>query len=271
MKKPLYIALIVVLMIVFAVSAFQVGSYIVESKQQQAKFDELAAAMEAAQAAAATETTEATEPAETTESTEPEVETTQGEPVMRPGFAELYEQNPEIVGWIKIEGTKLDYPVMQSPERKDFYLDHDFDGKKSDRGCIYAREECDVFTPSDNVTLYGHNMKDGSMFASLNAYVNKETWDYNSTIFFHNLYEEHVYQIFSVFTTTAALGKGFSYHRMENAESEEAFNEFVATCKRLALYDTGLTPVYGDKIICLSTCEYSQEHGRLVVAAFRIS
>ena len=58
---------------------------------------------------------------------------------------------------------------------------------------------------------------------------------------------------------------------MEDAESEEEFNEFIATIKRLSFYDTGITPVYGDKIICLSTCEYTLENGRLVVAAYRIS
>lgn len=268
MKKSLYIIAIVVLLIVFGISAFQVGSYILESKQQADKFEDLAASVQAAKEAAATETTK---PTETTSETDPTVETTEGEPVMLPGYAELYEQNPDLVGWIRIEGTKMDYPVMQTPSKKDFYLNHDFDGNSSARGCIYAREECDVFQPTDNVTLYGHNMKDGSMFATLNDYVFKETWEYNSFIFFDTLYEYHVYQIFAVFTTTATLGEGFSYHQMEQAADEEEFNEFIKTCKKLQMYETGITPIYGDKIICLSTCEYSQENGRLVVAAVRIS
>jgi len=265
MKKTLYIAAIVVLLLVFGISAFQVGSYILESKQQEAQFEDLAASVQAAQEAA-----KATSPKETTDTTEP-VETTEGEPVMLPGYAELYEENPDVVGWLKIEGTELNYPVMQTPHSVDYYLKRDFYGNHSEHGCIYAREECDVFRPSDNVTLYGHNMKDGSMFAPLNAYVDKETWEYNSIIFFDTLYENHVYQIFSVFTTTASLGEGFSYHQMEDAADEEEFDEFIRTCKELQLYETGIVPEYGDKIICLSTCEYSQENGRLVVAAMRIS
>lgn len=268
MKKSLYIVAVVVLLIVFGVSAFQVGSYFVEGKQQEEKFEDLAAQVQAAQEAAR-ETTEATEAAEPTEGET--VPTTEGEPVMQPGYAELHEQNPDMVGWIKIEGTKLDYPVMHTPDRRDFYLEHDFEGNKSARGCIYMREECDIFRPTDNITLYGHNMKDGSMFAPLNAYVNKETWDNNSLIFFDNLYEAHVYQIFSVFTTTASVGEGFPYHQMEDAADETEFTNFIRNCKNLQLYETGITPVYGDKIICLSTCEYSQENGRLVVAAVRIS
>lgn len=266
MKKSVYIIAVVVLLIIFGVSAFQVGSYFIESKKQESKFDDLAASVQAAEEAAKA-TTEATEPEETQETTSP----TEGEPQILPGYAELYEQNPDLVGWIEIEGTKLNYPVMQTPDRVDFYLDHDFDGNPSARGCIYAREECDILRPSDNVTLYGHNMKDGSMFATLNSYVNKETWDYNSIIFFDTLYERHVYQIFAVFTTTASIGEGFSYHQMEDAADEKEFTDFIATCKELQLYETGITPVYGDKIICLSTCEYSQDNGRLVVAAMRIS
>lgn len=269
MKKSLYIAAIVVLLLVFGFSAFKVGSYILESKQQEEQFDDLASAVEQAQAAAATETTEATEAAQTDE-TEPE-ETTEGEPQMLPGYAELYEENPDMVGWLKIEGTKLNYPVMQTPDNKDYYLKKDFHGNYSDHGCIYAREECDVFLPSDNITLYGHNMRDGSMFAPLNAYADKKTWEFNPTIFFDTLYESHVYQIFAVFRTTTTVGEGFAYHQMEDAADEEEFEDFIATCKKLQIYETGITPVYGDKIICLSTCEYSQENGRLVVAAVRIS
>ena len=267
MKKSLYIVAVVVLLIIFGVSAFKVGSYLLEGKQQEEKFDEMAAQVQAAQQAAK-ETTEATEE---TQEEEESVPTTVGEPVMMPGYAELHEQNPHMVGWIKIEGTKLDYPVMHSPDKPNFYLEHDFDGNKSARGCIYAREECDLFEPTDNITLYGHNMRDGSMFAPLNAYVNKETWKNNSLIFFDNLYEAHVYQIFAVFTTTASVGEGFPYHQMDNAASAQEFEQFIQNCKNLQLYETGITPIYGDKIICLSTCEYSQENGRLVVAAVRIS
>jgi sortase B len=122
-----------------------------------------------------------------------------------------------------------------------------------------------------NTIIYGHNMRDGSMFAALHDYLDKETWEYNPLIFFDNLYEYHCYKIFAVFTTTASIGEGFTYHQMVDAESEEDFNEFIATCKDLAVYETGETPVYGDKVICLSTCEYTQENGRLVVAAYRIS
>ena len=276
MKKALLIVLTIVLLIVFGVSAYQVGKYFMESREQAGKVSGLSDIVNAAKDNAA-ETTQGTDPAETTDATEATGETEatepteETEPVMLPGYAEVYALNSDLVGWIKIEGTKIDYPVMQTPGSTDFYLKRDFDKMSSDWGCIYVREECDVFAPSDNVTIYGHNMRDGSMFAALHSYKDKKAWDDNPLIFFDTLYEYHVYQIFAVFNTTATIGEGFTYHQMEWAEDEAEFNEFVKTCKDLAMYDTGITPEYGDKLICLSTCDRSLENGRLVVAAVRIS
>lgn len=189
-----------------------------------------------------------------------------------PWYTELHEQNSDMVGWVQIEGTKINYPVMQTEfENSNYYLYRDFDKKDSVRGSIYARETCDVFKPSDNITLYGHNMKDGSMFAYLGQYFNKETWEKNPLIFFDTLTESHVYKIFAVFKTSANKDVGFSYHTMEDAANEADFNAFIASCKELSFYDTGITPVYGDKLICLSTCEYTLDNGRFVVAAVRIT
>lgn len=167
--------------------------------------------------------------------------------------------------------------MQSSVDNANYYLYRDYYGNNSTRGSIYAREECDVFTPGDNVTMYGHHMKDGSMFAALSAYTDKSAWDNNSLIFFDTFNHEtgevqyHTYKIFAVFKTTANLGEGFTYQRFENAANKEEFDKFVSTCKQLSFYDTGLTPQYGDKMICLSTCEYTLDNGRLVVAAVRIS
>ena len=135
---------------------------------------------------------------------------------------------------------------------------------------IYAWEAADINKPSDNITLFGHCMKDGSMFAALSAYTNKSAWENNSLITFNTLYEYHTYKIFAVFKVSANVGN-FAYHQFVDAANEEEFNDFVATCKDLAFYDTGITPKYGDKLITLSTCEYTLDNGRLVVCAVRIS
>jgi len=262
MKKVLFTVIVLVLLAAFGVSAFMVVNYLVEGKQQENRYDELSNIANGQETTNAPETTTGEEPTETTEATEPG---------MLAGYKEIYEMNNHTVGWIKMEGTQIDYPVMQTPDEPNFYLYRNFDKADSVRGSIYAREVCNIDEPSDNITIYGHNMADGSMFAALNAYVNKSAWENNSLIFFDTLNEYHTYKIFAVFKTSANVGQGFSYHQFVDAETEAEFDEFVSTCKELAFYDTGITPVYGDKLICLSTCEYTLDNGRLVVAAVRIT
>ena len=268
MKKPLFFAIIAVLVIAIAVSGFFVVRYVVEGKQQEDRFNQLASIVAEGNTTASTQ---ATTQATTAETTAPTEETEPTEPVMLTGYQEIYNQNPDTVGWIQISGTKINYPVMQTPDDPNFYLYKDFDKNSSTRGSIYAWEAADVNEPSDNITLFGHCMADGSMFAALSAYTSKTAWENNSLIYFNTLYEYHTYKIFAVFKTSANIGEGFSYHQFVDAANEEEFNDFVATCKDLAFYDTGITPKYGDKLIALSTCEYTLDNGRLVVCAVRIS
>lgn len=252
MKKWMFYSLIGIFGAVFLVCAFLLIDYFTESKKQEKVYNELSQIYRE----------DATAPIPQDE-----------EPVkggMLPEFDRLYEMNDEIVGWIRIDGTEVDYPVMQTPAIPDYYLNKNFHKEKSSHGCIYAYNRCDIFAPSDNITIYGHNMKDGSMFADLKHYQKKSYWEKHATVQFNTLYEKHEYEIFAVFTTTASKGKGFRYHTFIDAYDQSEFNSFVATCKELSLYDTGITPQYGDKLITLSTCEYSQTNGRLVVMARRI-
>ena len=107
------------------------------------------------------------------------------------------------------------------------------------------------------------------MFTGLDKFRKQSFWENHHTINFDTIYERHTYTVFAVFVTTATAEEGFSYHLFEDAADEAEFDHFVSACKALADYDTGITPQYGDKLICLSTCEYSQFNGRLVVAAVR--
>ena len=268
MKKILSIVIVIALVAVFAVSAFMVGKYFMDSKKSGDKYDELAEMVTKASEAPA-ETTVAAADTEPTETESSSIQLPHHD--ILPDYEEVYSRNGDMVGWIKIDGTKVNYPVMQTVEHPNYYLKRDFDGNASDWGSIYIREECDINKPSDNVTIYGHNMIDGSMFGELGKYGDQKFWEEHKLIYFDTLREYHVYEIFSVFKTSANEGKGFAYHQMEDAESEQEFNDFVATAKKLSFYDTGITPQYGDKLICLSTCEYTLDNGRFVVAARRIS
>lgn len=258
-----YNALIVILSAVFIISGIQVASYLIDSMQQKDTYNELAAIVEQSRG-------EITPPAPV----EPEADTTipadnPTEPVILPEYVPLYEKNADTVGWMEIEGTRINYPVMQTPDRPDYYLKRNFNHERSAHGCLYVRESCDVFAPSDNVTIYGHHMKDGSMFADLESFLYQDFWENHPTIRFDTLYEHHTYTIFAVFRTTASLDEGFAYHHFEDAQDEADFDDFISSCKELSLYDTGITPQYGDKLICLSTCEYTRANGRLVVVAVR--
>lgn len=283
--KIIYYGLIVVFALVFLGSAVYIGDYLINSKQEGDLYDDLAnkVPIVSRPIPGISQTQPSVGEDDPTQGSVPEEEqptagTTQPEEVTSPTveggmlreYAEIYAMNNHTVGWIYIEGTKVNYPVVQSPERPDYYLNHNFEKKWSPWGAIYVRESCDVNLPSDNVTIYGHHMKDSSMFASLDRYKYRENWEAQPYVYFDTLYEHHVYQIFAAFKTSANVGEGFAYHQFEDAANAEEFNEFIQVIKDLSFYDTGITPEYGDKIICLSTCEYTLNNGRFVVVAVRL-
>lgn len=270
----LYSILLFLLLAVFCVSLFFVARYALDSLRQESRYDELAAIVDAAKTAPPPESPSGpvqTEDAVIPPVTDvPEAETAPPtQPPILPEYAPVYELNPDMAGWISIENSRINYPVMQTPNDPDYYLHRNFDRKDSSRGCIYADEKCDLTTPSDNVTLYGHNMMDGSMFAALLNYTHSSYWESHRYIRFDTLTEYHTYEIFAVFATSASVGKGFRYHTFVDAENQQDFDDFVSQCISLSLYDTGIVPEYGDKLLCLSTCEYSHDNGRLVVVAVR--
>lgn len=255
----LYWGALAVLVLVFLFSAGSLIKYFTESAQSKRTYDALQALRE-----------DFTRPAPTAlEATEPPLVTVDGVQVL-PELAELYQLNHDLVGWLTVPGTNVDYPVVQRKESVDYYLHRDFYGNKDSHGCLYIREQCDVDKPSDNVTLYGHRMKDQTMLAQLARYESKAHWQDNQYLYFDTLTERHTYQIIYVFTTTASAGEGFAYHLLVDAADPEEFNSFLVNCAQNSLYDTGLSATYGDKLLTLSTCEYSQENGRLVVVAKRI-
>ena len=181
-------------------------------------------------------------------------------------YAPVYERNSGFVGWITIDGTSINYPVMQTKDAPDFYLKHGFDKSYSDYGVPYVQEDCDVLT-SDNLVIYGHNMKNGTMFSDLEKYADESFLSEHRYIHFDTLRDYGTYEIFAVFRTTVYSDNGFKYYNFVDAEDTEDFNGYVEKCKELSLYDTGVSAVYGDKLLTLSTCEYTRTNGRFVIVA----
>ena len=191
---------------------------------------------------------------------------TQAGEVTPPDEYRALSEDPDMVGWIRIDGTDIDYPVVQRVDEPNYYLKHDFAGRYTDFGCPFAQENCDVQAPSDNVILYGHNMKDGSMFSDLVRYQSRSFWETHRTIHFDTLTRRDEYEVLAVCRIAA---DAFAFHRFVDAADAMDFADYVAACKERALYDTGVNAQYGDKLLTLSTCEYSQENGRLLVVAKR--
>lgn len=181
-------------------------------------------------------------------------------------YLPIYEQNDDFIAWVKIGGTKIDYPVMQTVDDPNFYLKHAFDKSYSDYGVPYIQENC-LIDKCDNIVVYGHNMNNGSMFADLCKYENEEFYKEHKYIQFDTLLDYGRYEVVAVFKTVAYSDDGFKFFRFVNAEDEADFNEYIETCKSLHLYETGVDAEYGDRLLTLSTCEYSQTDGRIVVVA----
>ena len=133
----------------------------------------------------------------------------------------------------------------------------------------YVQENCDI-AESDNLVIYGHHIKGGKMFGALEDYKSKSFYEEHKNIQFDTLTEQAEYEIVAVFKTVAYSSEGFRYYDFVDAENEEDFNSYIGKCKELALYDTGVTAGYGDRLITLSTCEYSAQNGRLVVVAKKV-
>lgn len=279
MPKLLRSILFVIFAAVFLVSGYLLVDYYLESRQQAQSYDQLAQMVGTAPQRPA--------PTRPLDESLPEEETTAlpQQPVLtdvlnkKTGqtvsvlsqYASLFELNPDMVGWLQIPGTQANYPVMQTPEDPEYYLHRDFYEENSKHGCLFTAPEPDVQAPSDNVTIYGHHMRDGSMFADLMKYKDQSFWQTHKYIYFDSLSQMHTYEILAVFLTTASSGKGFAFHRFVDAQDSAAFDSYISSCKALSLYDTGVDAVYGDKLITLSTCEYTQTNGRLVVVAKQVS
>ena len=194
------------------------------------------------------------------------------EPQIIAHMAEKQAQNSDFAAWIKIDGTVLDYPVMYTPEDREKYLHRDFEERYSFSGLPFFDSNCSLEPESDNLIIYGHNMGNGTMFRTLMSYTDQEFWKDHSQIQLTTLYEERTYDIVAVFYDRVyyKYEDVFKFYQFIDAENEEDFNEAIAYYKEHALYDTGVTPEYGDRLLTLSTCDSSEPDGRFVVVAKKV-
>lgn len=180
-------------------------------------------------------------------------------------LSELQQENKDLVGWINIPGTEIDYPVMHTPKDGDYYLRRNFSGKNSLSGVPFIDETCSIDPRSDNIIIYGHNMKNGSMFSDLLSYEDKKFWEEHKEIFFHTFEGMQEYEILAAFPINALAGSKPEQYYSVSFLNEEEFGNYINKIQKESLYSTGIGADYGDELLTLSTCSYHVEDGRFLV------
>lgn len=256
MKKPLRISmglLSLLLSTVLAASLWMICAELWGHQQEQNTFDQLTLLVmpsEPEESVACVPTGLPTAAIET-DSTEPE-------PAER-NLAPLFEQNRDCIGWLSIPGTTLDYPVMHTPEVPLKYLRRDFFGNRNQSGVPFLDWRCNL--TDDNLIIYGHNMKAGTMFAGITAYTDAAYRETHPVIEFETEQGCVSYTVFAV----ARLRKTDRWYSFLRTEAEDSFCRAVTDIQCRSLYDTGITPSPGQQMLTLSTCYGSHDDDRLVV------
>ncbi len=187
-------------------------------------------------------------------------------------YKNLLNKNKKLIGWIKIDDTNIDYPVMQTSDNE-YYLDHNLNQEYDKNGSIFMDKDCDVLKPSTNLIIYGHHMKNGQMFGDLDLYSSEEYFKEHRYIQFDTIYEKGIWEVMYVFRSRVYSEEEivFKYYQFIDALSEQEFNSNMQEMAAMSLYDTGVTAQYGDRLLTLSTCDYQETDGRFVVVAKKVS
>lgn len=182
---------------------------------------------------------------------------------------ELQKENSDIVAWIEIEGTNINYPVLHTTNN-DFYLNYNYKKEETLAGSLFLDKDFDIKNGSSNYLIYGHRNKQGLMFEDLLKYAKEDFYKEHKKIRFTTDKEDRDYEIMAVFYSRVYYKDEqnvFRYYYFVNAKDENEYNNYVKQSKDASIYDTGVTAKYGEQLLTLSTCEYSQEDGRFVIVA----
>lgn len=185
-------------------------------------------------------------------------------------YKDIYELNNDMVGWVRIRDTAIDYPVMHNRQSNAYYLHRNIQREYSSSGTPFLDYQCKGDATSDNTIIYAHNMRNGTMFHDLLKYSEKEFYDSHKTVEFDTMENFGMYEVFAVIRTKVGSKNEFKYYDFINAKTPADFDKFISTCISLSLYKTNLIPKYGEKILTLSTCSYNTDNERFVVFAKKL-
>lgn len=273
-RRLLPIALIPIFLVLMVISAIE----LLRPQMEKSDFEALAAIVRSAEivndaSTASTETMKDVFPRGTVNEIDAETNSLPLEtgPIMLAKYESIFEQNNDFFGWLQIEGTAVDYPVMHTPDDPEFYLRNNFAGDYSVSGVPFMASEC--YEGCGNYIIYGHNMKNGSMFNSILSYRDEKYWKEHPTICFDTLYQSGEYEIYAAFYSKVYNideADVFRVYDYVDLSKEQIFNDFTQQAKAAAIYETNATASFGDEFITLITCSYHENNGRFVVIAKRI-
>lgn len=254
-KQQIATGMAVVFLAVFLTAVIVMIAYLGESQKQETAFHELEHIAEqvAESVSSGTDSSRATDDEDGRFASE---------------YEALAEKNPDFWGWIKIEGTQLSYPVMYTPDDPEHYLRRDFDGNYSTHGVPFLDGAC--LDDCGNYIIYGHHMKDGTMFGTLISYAKKDYWEAHPIIQLNTSEGQSTYTILAAFYAKVYNKDDsavFRYYQYADLTDPDLFNEYVEQIKLASLYDTDVDTQPGDQLLTLSTCSYHTEDGRFVVVA----
>ncbi len=188
-----------------------------------------------------------------------------------PEYQELANYYKRLIGWIKIDDTNIDYPVMQTVDNE-YYLTHNISQEEDKNGAIFMDKDCDPVNGNTNWIIYGHHMHSGRMFGTLDKYAAEDFYQAHPTFQFDTIYEKGTWQVLYVFRSRVYTQTEitFKYYQFIDAASEEEFDSAMYEMSQMSLYDTGVMAAYGDRLLTLSTCDSYEKYGRFVVVAKKI-
>ncbi len=193
-----------------------------------------------------------------------------GEDTVLKRYEELYEMNPDFIGWITIEGTSVDHPVMFTPDNEQKYLRKNFEGSYALAGTMFLGAKSDPKKPSLNLIIYGHNMQDGTMFSDILKYKDQEFYEAHPLIHFDTIYKRNTYEIIAAFHTQLLYSDdSFHYEDFYDTEVPAIYDYYIQESLKRSQISTGKTAAFGDHLLTLSTCENygAREGNRFVVVA----
>ena len=183
----------------------------------------------------------------------------------------LYKENTDLYGWLIIDGTNINYPVMYTPNT-DYYLYRDFYKNHFIAGSLFIDKNNSIKPRDTNLIIHGHNMKNKTMFHDLVNYKNKAFYEEHKKIILYTLNEKEEYEVISIFKSKIYDNeeKVFKYYDFYNANNDNEYNYYIDNIKKLNIYDNNFDIDINDELLTLSTCEYSFKNGRMVVIAKKI-